>query len=138
MRPLVGGDQVGHHAQQGGLAAARGPEQRQEAAARDREIDIVERRDRAALAGEANADLFTGDRRRQPTAASLTGSPAMRVCHMTRGWVMSNGRRLVQQAAIVPDHDVARPPVVVIDPRRLAGEVDQLLQQLFGLLRRQA
>ena len=24
-------------------------------------------------------------------AASLTGSPAMRVCHITRGWVMSNG-----------------------------------------------
>jgi hypothetical protein len=67
-------------------------------------------------------------------AASLTGSPAMRECHITRGWVMSNGVAwcsLMQQAAIVPDHHVADAPVVVIDARRLAGEVDQLLQQFL-------
>src|SRR6185437_2197010 len=48
----VGLNEAGDHAQQGGLAAAGGPENREEAAARDRERQVVDRQMRA----EALAD----------------------------------------------------------------------------------
>src|SRR5690349_8890262 len=37
----------------------------------------------------------------------------------------------MEQAAIVPDHRVSRRPLMVIDSRRLAGKIDQLLKQAF-------
>jgi len=41
------------------------------------------------------------------------------------------GAGTVQQASVVPDHDVASRPLVVVYPRRLAREVDQLSQKRF-------
>ena len=71
--------------------------------------------------------------RSQETAVSAKGGFAHRIAgdagvpHDARlGHV--ERRRLVHQAAIVPDHRVAGAPVVVVDARRLAGEVDQLLR----------
>src|SRR5436190_17420926 len=79
----------------------------------------------------------------QETAVSANGRFAYRIAgdpgvpHDARlGHV--ERRRLVQQAAVVPDHHVARPPVVMVEARRLAGEVDQLLQELLRFLRRKA
>src|SRR5579883_709605 len=46
------------------------------------------------------------------------------------------GRRLVQQAAIVPQHRIPRPPVVVPGARPLAGEGDEVLEEAlrFGIV----
>ena len=58
-----------------------------------------------------------------------------------KGWECDNpgqlcgpgvpGAGTVQQASVVPDHDVASRPFVVVYPRRLAREVDQLSQKRF-------
>src|SRR4029077_21153871 len=39
----------------------------------------------------------------------------------------------MEEASIVPDHGIAGRPVVMIDARRLACEVHQLLQEPLGL-----
>jgi hypothetical protein len=51
MRPAVGRLEAREHAQQSGLAAARAAQQREQLAARDLEIDAVDRGDRAEALG---------------------------------------------------------------------------------------
>ena len=68
------------------------------------------------------------------TASSEARSPAMRVCHIRRGWVMSNGvarcmsRRLSQMTASPPS------PLVVMIARWLAGLLDELVEEALGLV----
>ena len=62
-RAALGPVEARHEAQQRGLAAARGPEQRDEVAGRDREVDAGERRHLAAGFGaEGAVDAFERDR----------------------------------------------------------------------------
>ncbi len=57
-RPASGAVQPGDQAQQGGLAAARRPQQRDEFAARDRQIDAIEHgRGAEALGDAANVEV---------------------------------------------------------------------------------
>ena len=64
-------------------------------------------------------------------AHRIAGNPAMphdpRLAHIP--W-----RGLMKQAAVVPNHGVAGPPLVVIDARWTAGEINQLLQQPLRLI----
>src|SRR5205807_3339594 len=41
--------------------------------------------------------------------------------------------RLVQEAAIVPNHCIARRPLVMVDARLLAGEFDQAFEEALGI-----
>jgi hypothetical protein len=53
----AGLQQVGHHAQEGRLAAARGPQQREELALRHVEVEALDGGDVAALGEKAHADV---------------------------------------------------------------------------------
>lgn len=44
------------------------------------------------------------------------------------------GAALMQQTAVVPDHGVTDRPLVMVDPGCLAGELDQLVKQLRGIV----
>src|SRR5271155_2871763 len=44
----------------------------------------------------------------------------------------------VDRAPIVPDHEIAEPPLVLVDDRRILGNVEQLLERGFALLGRKA
>ena len=54
-------DQIGHHPQQGRLAAAGRPQQAEEATAFDGEADILQRGDGAPLGDEAYREVVTAD-----------------------------------------------------------------------------
>src|SRR5882757_2401697 len=65
-----------------------------------------------------------------PLAHWITGDAAV-PHHARLGHVP--GRGLVQQAAIVPDHRVARRPVMVVGARAPAGGFDEAFQEALGL-----
>ena len=65
----------------------------------------------------------------------IAGDPRV-VHHARHGRVV--GSRAVQHAAIVPDREVAGLPAVAQHARRTAREVEQLVEQALGFLRREA
>ncbi len=82
-------------------------------AVEEHEVDAV-----TELVGQARGQLEAAEagaedddpHQRWFSASSEAGSPAMRVCHIRRGCVMSNGVAAMHQPAVVPHHRVTDLP----------------------------